>query len=134
MDKLGSNGREEQGRAATVAFAPLEEEACSERASNGEVLSHSARNRRLSSASHTVQPEYAFTVRVIGPPSYLMKEIDSSIRMASRFVRVGVRVERGTVRDRQLREVDLLVDPIKLATQVDGNCAGDLSALSICRR
>jgi hypothetical protein len=89
----------------TVAFTPLEEEAGAQLFPFIEQLGHSARNSRLSSARHTIQPENAFSLWVISPFSYLAEKFHSSLWVASWIMPVFVRVEPSAFRGRQDREI-----------------------------
>jgi hypothetical protein len=84
--KLYSNTRNELASIANVSTAPREEEAGPEtvlfKASTGD----SARNRGLSSAGQTVQPEDEVLVLPISPVVYLLKQVDASAREASGFL------------------------------------------------
>jgi hypothetical protein len=92
----------------TVAFAPLEEEAGAQLFPLIEQLGHSARNSRLSSARHTLQPENTLSLWVISPCSYLAEKFHSSLWVASWVMLVFVRVEPSAFRCRQDREIYFL--------------------------
>jgi hypothetical protein len=108
VDKLISNCRPEQRCVTTVAFAPLEEEAGAKLFPFIEQLGHSARNSRLSSARHTIQPENTLSLWVISPCSYLAEKFHSSLWVASWVMLIFVRVEPGAFRYRQDRKIYFL--------------------------
>ena len=110
MDELGSNRSEETRCFSTVALAFLEEEAGAEYSSLGQFVSHGARNRRLAGACHALQPEYAITVRIIGPFMYFAEKGDPCVGMAFGVVLVGEMVKRGAFGGVQLSENDFAVD------------------------
>ena len=109
MDKLSSNLREEQRYTATVAVAPLIEEASTELSLVGEFVGHCARDYRLARTSHTVKPEYTFTVWIAGPNVSLMNKVNSSVWVACRVVFVGVGVKRGTFGSAEFSKNNLLI-------------------------
>ena len=95
---------------ATVALAPLIEETSAELSLVGEVVGYCTGDCRLARASHAVQPEYTFAVRIAGPIVYLVKKVNSSVWMASRVVFVGMAVERGALGGAEFGKNDLLMD------------------------
>ena len=110
MDELGSDRSEETRCFSAVALTLLEEEAGTKYSSLGQFVSHGARNRRLAGARHALQPEYAFTVRIIGPFIYLAEKGDPCVGMAFGVVLVGVMVKCGAFGGAQLCEDDFAVD------------------------
>jgi len=110
VDELGSNRSEETCRFSTVTLALLEEEAGAEYSLLGQFVGHGARNRRLASARHALQPEYAITVRIIGPFMYLAEKGDPCVGMAFGVVLVSEMVKRGAFGGAQLSENDFAVD------------------------
>lgn len=73
-------------------------------------MGHGARYGGLASTGHSVQPEYTFSVGIVGPGVYLIKKADSSVRMASGLVFIGMGVVRGAFGGAQFTENDFLVD------------------------
>lgn len=108
--ELSSDSGEEIRSTAAIPLAPLEEEAGAKRSSAGQFVSHSARNCRLSSACHALQPVYAFTIRIVGPFVNSGEEIGSSAGQAYSVVFVGMRVVRGAFDGAQLSKEGILVD------------------------
>lgn len=81
---------------ASVAFVPVEEEACAQLSFDDQLLCHRPRNGRLSRPSLPIQPEYALPVRIVGPLCDLFEEFSPSFRVAFLVVSVFIRIIRGT--------------------------------------
>src|SRR2546423_10065229 len=108
-DELGSNRSEEPRGFAAVAFAPLEEEAGAKGLFIGELVCHRAGNRRLAGASHSLEPEYAILLRVVGPLVSLAKNVDPGVGIACRLALFGRRVERNAFHSIESSHNKLLV-------------------------
>ena len=110
MDELCSDCCEEPRCLATVTVISLEEEAGAEFSSLGESVGYGSRNRRFAGARHALQPEYAMTLRVVGPSVYLREKGFPCLRVAFFVVLVVDMIIGGAFGGMQFSENHFLVD------------------------
>ena len=107
--KLGGKCGEEPGGLATVAVAPLEEEAGGKVSVVEEGSGDGTGDGGLSGASHALEPEDGLGMRILGPFVYLGEQFKAGLGMALIAVSLGVGVECGAIGDWQLVEGAFLI-------------------------